>query len=559
VHSDKPAARLLISALKKAGIEDIVLSPGSRNAPLIIETLAHEYEPLVIPDERAAAFTALGMAQQSGKPAVVISTSGSAVLNYYPAVAEAFYARIPLIVVSADRPPYRVDKGEGQTIRQDGVLSRHTLYSVTLPLDGDSPETVFAIRRAVETAFIKKGPVHINVPFEEPLYGQTGASTDFPVAPVTEFMPEPVSESLLNEAERIWKKAGRKMIIVSQFYRPDTIRPALEKLAGFPDTVVLTENLSNLEGPPFFGHIDRLIFPFDTEEWQRYAPDLVITIGNNIISKKIKYLLRARKPRFGHWHAGDDMWAPDTFDALTFHFQTDPSVFLAQLLFRIYDYVPSSDFAELWKHLAEYREKKHEIFTGNLPAGDMMLYKVLSETLREPYIMQWGNSTVVRYAQLFSFSERLRHFANRGTSGIDGTVSTAAGAARKSDKPVLLVTGDLAFQYDHNGLWAQMPDNLKIIVVHNGGGDIFRFIPGPSSVRDYEKYFVYAHRKHYEYLARHAGVPYRRTKTGPEYSPGEFKEQIEEFLKAPGPLIWEINTSAVANAEILKRYFESLR
>jgi len=555
VHSSKTSAQLLFAAFKKADIRDIIVSPGSRNAPLIIESLAAGYRPEVIVDERSAGFTGLGMAQQTHRPAVLICTSGTAVLNYYPAVAEAFYARIPLIVVSADRPPYRIDKGEGQTIRQDGVLEKHTHYSVTLHLEEAVSENSKLIKEAIEMAFLKQGPVHINIPFEEPLYRQVAEPVKFEPAIRTVEEDRPVSEQTLDEVEKIWKKAGRKLIIVSQLPPGEMLNEQLRRLALFDDVVILTENIGNVKDPLFLEHIDRLIFPFNEHTWQEYAPDLVITIGNNIISKKIKYLLRQQKPAYGHWHIGKTPIQPDTFDVLRYKFDTSPEMFLSQLLFRIYDWQPASEYKVLWHNLAEKRRKAHRKYMKELSFGDMKLFDILADTIHSPYQIQWGNSTVVRYAQLFDFAKGITHYSNRGTSGIDGTVSTAVGAAKRTTDKVLLVTGDLAFRYDSNALWQNFPENLKIIVIYNGGGDIFNFIPGPSTVDRYKEYFVAASLADPDVLKVISGFQPEILRTE---SVEEARAQIEDFLSNPHSRLLLVNSAAVNNAEILKNYFDFL-
>jgi len=557
VHSRKPGARRLIGALKAAGIERIVLSPGSRNAPLVIEMPAHGYEPEVIVDERAAAFTALGMARRTGKPVALVCTSGTAVLNYHPAVAEAFYSQVPLIVISADRPPYRIDRGEGQTIRQHGVLAHHTARSVTLPLDGEGEETPGLIAEALETAFTRRLPVHINIPFEEPLYETGPAPEEAPLPVRTQPEEPPLPDTDLDRLEHTWKQARRKLIIVSQLSPSPVLNSQLDRLAKFDDTVILTENLANVRSPRLLGHIDRLVFPMDEHSWRAYAPDLVITVGLNIISKKIKFLLRAVPPALGHWHIGTTPLRLDTFDVLRYHADTTPEMFFSQLLFRIYDSEPSSDYSRKWRELAAYRARRHEAFARTVPPGDWYLYHVLSQSYAGPGIAEWGNSTVVRYAQLFDFDPHLIHYGNRGTSGIDGTLSTAAGTARASDLPVLAVAGDLSLQYDNNAFWAGMPANLKVIVVNNGGGDIFRFIPGPQQVPGYEKYFVYRREGPFDRLAAHYGIPYRRVKA--EGNRETFARAIREFLASEGPGMLDADTSAVPNAEILRAYFDFLR
>jgi 2-succinyl-5-enolpyruvyl-6-hydroxy-3-cyclohexene-1-carboxylate synthase len=548
-----------MAAARQAGIVDVVISPGSRNAPLIIEAEAYPgLQKHIIVDERTAAFTALGMSQASNKPVMLICTSGTAVLNYHPAVAEAFYSRIPLIVVSADRPPYRIDKGEGQTIRQKDVLKNHTLVSVNLPLENEEKKTKTLIAYAFEKAIRHKGPVHINVPFEEPLYEFSKNQEPLPFIRIgNEFSPTPVADEILNHAEKIWKKSKKKLIIVSQIQASPVLTKQLERLAKFPDTVVLTENLSNVQGNKILAHIDRLVFPLTAEEWQSYAPDLVVTIGNNIISKKIKYLLRETKIPNGHWHIGNAPVIPDTFDILTEHFQTDPEIFLSQLLFRIYDTEPVSDFSAIWWKLAADRKMKHGKYLKNIPAGDFCFYELLSKKIRPPYYIQWGNSTVIRYAQLVEFAHGIKHFSNRGTSGIDGSLSTAVGFARKTSGPVLAVLGDLSFRYDANALWQELPPNLKIIVIRNNGGDIFRFIPGPSLVQNFEKYFVASGvpMPDIRLTAESYGIDYMYTR--PDHKK-ELQAAIDEFLNYDKNLIWELDTARYNNAKILKEYFRFL-
>ncbi len=555
MHSAKPTSRLLFALARKAGIRDVVISPGSRNAPLIIEAAARDdLRKHVVTDERSAAFIALGLAEATGRPVMTVCTSGTAVLNQHPAVAEAFYRRIPLVVVSADRPPYRIDKGEGQSIRQRYALQNHTLASVHVPEDDIREHQREQLARALQTAVKRSGPVHINLPFEEPLYERTTQTPDLPDIDFEPPQARPLPEEDLDRLERIWQQAGPKLIIAAQGRFDPTVALQLQRLARMPDTVVLTENTANLRGDNLLEHIDRLIFPLSAEEWENYAPGLVLTVGNNIISKKIKYLLRGQKRPFVHWHAGPHYISPDTFDRLTAHIQTPPEMFFSQMLFRLYDRQFRSDYAARWHALAEKRRKAHTRFLKKLPPSDMLFYHMLSRTLQGPWHVHWSNSTVVRYAQLFPFDNRVKHYANRGTSGIDGSLSTALGFALGTGRPVLHVTGDLSFVYDSNALWNLNPGNLKIIVLDNGGGDIFRFIPGPSTVPGYEKYFVAPHQTALEDLARAYGRTTRRL----DLSASDAGAILSDFLAKEDSTVLFVNTRPAPNAKILKDYFRSL-
>ncbi len=556
MHSAKPQVTLLFDHLEATGVRDLVISPGSRNAPLIIEAQARSgFKKTVIPDERSAGFVALGMAEASGRPVAVISTSGTAVLNYHPAVAEAFYRRIPLIVLSADRPEYRIDKGEGQSIRQRGALHNHVIAETHLS-ESQTPEVWNEKLTGVLTKLIRhSGPIHINLPFEEPLYESVKhyrkqTATDYAKPEVL-----PLADTDLARMEKSWQKAGRKMIIAAQGRFDPIVGLQLERLAARPDTVVLTETTANLSGQALHGHIDRLIFPLDDAEWEKLAPDLVITLGNNIISKKIKFLLRQSPPAQGHWHIGAHYITPDTFDRLTEHVPTTPAMFFSQWLFRTQYENIQSDYAARWAHLARARDEKHKRFARKVPWSDWMFYDLLRQYLPADYHVHWANSTVVRYAQLFDFDSRIRHSANRGTSGIDGSHSTALGYARRSGVPVLHVTGDLSFLYDSSALWAPWPTNLKTIVLQNGGGDIFRFIPGPQDVPDYERYFVAPPRADLESMAAAFGLQTQKLRPASRIEAGR---KLNEFLSGRDAKILLVDTSEAFNARILKDYFTSL-
>jgi 2-succinyl-5-enolpyruvyl-6-hydroxy-3-cyclohexene-1-carboxylate synthase len=337
MYSDIPAAQTLVLQFKAKGIKRIVISPGSRNAPLTISFTKHPFfECYSIVDERCAAFFALGMAQQTGEPVAVVCTSGSALLNYYPAIAEAFYSDIPLIVVSADRPSYRIDIGDGQTIRQQNVFEKHIGYSANLKQDvshashlvakygksllKDSQESIQSfneqeIVRAITTATDNKAPVHINIPFEEPLYGRVEEPT-ITLGEVKYKQEEELGNVDWSELSELWRKSIKKMILVGVNPPNALDETIIDQLASDGNTLVFTETTSNLHHPEFFPSIDSIVAPIekrqDSEDvFKELQPDLLITFGGLIVSKKIKAFLRRHKP-VHHWHI-DPKKAYDTF------------------------------------------------------------------------------------------------------------------------------------------------------------------------------------------------------------------------------------------------------
>ena len=552
-HSAKPTAQLLSAALLEAGIRDIIISPGSRNAPLIIEfTNQPEFNNLSIVDERVAGFFGLGMAQQTGRPVVLVCTSGSALLNYYPAIAEAFYSHIPLIVVSADRPQKWIDQGEGQTIRQHEVFKNHSWYNVTLSETG-TEQDLNDLKTAIETAFKRRGPVHINMPFDEPLYQIV--EKEFPETGhiQTEFPDKIYDVAFLEQFEQKWQAAKQKMILVGQHQPSEFLQLQLNKLAEDTSVIILTENIANVTNGKFINNIDQVIFSLDDNRLEDLKPDILITIGRNIVSKKIKQFLRQHQPQ-EHWHVEKTALPPDTFEALTQHFDTAPEMFLSQFLFLVKPV--TSDYQQKWLDIKQKHKQIHQKFLQKTGFSDLKTFELISQNIPGGYMVQWSNSSTIRYAQLFDYKPDIIHFSNRGTSGIDGSTSTAAGAAYASGKPVLLVTGDISFLYDSNGLWHKyLPDNFKIILINNGGGEIFNFIPGPSQTGAINEFFATKHQYDAAKLAEMYHLGYQKVTNLDELQSGIQKL----FATNKQAQLLEIDTKEVDNAGVLKAYFSNLK
>jgi len=356
--SSIPSAQQLVHHCRLKNIRHIVISPGSRNAPLIISFTEDPYFTCYsIVDERCAAFFALGMAQQLHRPVAVVCTSGSALLNYYPAVAEAFYSDIPLVIISADRPHYKIDIGDGQTIRQDHVFDRHIGYSANLQQDiSHATETVrslmpsmvkkevsiekqqqaisesnnAALKKALDTVCDIKTPVHINIPFEEPLYNTVSIGHESISVLDKAVLPVSFDEDISQYLER-WNTSKKKMVLVG-VYPPNSIeQEILDHLANDPSVLVFTETTSNLHHPNFFQSIDSIIAPMEKAKnkealFEALQPDVLLTFGGLIVSKKIKAFLRKYKPQH-HWHVHETK-AYDTFFSNPFHFKCHANSFL---------------------------------------------------------------------------------------------------------------------------------------------------------------------------------------------------------------------------------------
>lgn len=551
-YSSKRSIQILAYLLKEYGIFNIVISPGSRNAPLAIHfSETDEFNCYSIVDERSAAFVGLGMAKSEKKPVAITCTSGSASANYYPAITEAFYQNIPMLILTADRPTDYVDIFDGQTIRQNAIYAQHSYGDFQLMEDGKEnadDENFSLIKKAIELCFEKQGPVHINIPLEEPLYQLVSELPTFP--PVEKNISKKQYELPSNLAAE-WNLSKRILILVGTRDYSEELEMQLTQLVKNHSVVVLTEANSNLTHPKFFSHIDRYIFNFSEEDFKTYAPELLITIGQNVVSKKIKQFLRKAKPK-NHWHI-HEVWQPDTFFSLTEKIETQPEIFFKKLLNFIK--LEPQPYFNLWDVLRDKRDLKHNDYCLKAPFSDFKFFEILSEKLPENINLHFSNSSAIRYAQLFDFQKN-KIFCNRGTSGIDGSTSTAMGFAMKSAQQTVLVTGDLSFFYDINGLWNNyIPPYTRIIVFNNGGGDIFKIIPGPSSTNALDEFILTKHHKNAELIAKHFGFSY--TKVSDEDT---LSRVLDNFFKQDVKAkILEVDTAAVENSEVLKNYFEALK
>jgi len=485
-----PLAQTIIQLCKSKNIKHIVISPGSRNAPLTIGFANHDYfECYSILDERSAAFFALGIAQQLREPVVLVCTSGSALLNYYPAIAEAFYSDIPLVVLSADRPKHLIGIGDGQTINQDNVFVNHILYSANLTT-GNPEQDEIEIHDALNTSIIKKGPVHLNVRFKEPLYETID---DFSVSLMSIEKSINVEFSDLEDIDQyisIWNNAKRKMVLVGVNYPNQIEQEYLDVLANDSSVIVFTEATSNLHHDKFFSSIDKIIAPLKEEEFKALQPEVLLTFGGMVVSKKIKAFLREYQPKH-HWHI-DEKKANDTFFCLNKHFKASVNEVFKFLLKN--GNQATSEYQSYWQSVKQIRSKNHQEYLQEVSFSDLKIFDIILKSIPNHNMLQLGNSSAIRYTQLFDISKTLNVFCNRGTSGIDGSTSTAIGAASVTDKQTTFITGDLSFFYDSNALWSNyIPDNFRIIVVNNGGGGIFRILPGNKNTKNFDTYFETKH------------------------------------------------------------------
>lgn len=551
IYPKIPLAQSIIQICLAKGITTIIISPGSRNAPLTIGFVNNPaFQCYSIADERSAAFFGLGIAQQTKQPVALVCTSGSALLNYYPAFAEAFYSQIPLIVISADRPQSKIDIGDGQTIRQENVFENHSLLNANLHEDVSASNDL-KINEAINTAITQKGPVHINAPFEEPLYETVLALSVAVNTVASTNITQTISIEDVSEYATIWNNATKKMILVG-VNEPNTIsKKTIETFAKDDSVVVLTETTSNLHHDTFINNIDTIITPFTEEDFENFRPEILVTFGGMVVSKRIKAFLRKYRPKH-HWHI--DSWrAYDTFGALTKHFEIDPNVFFDAFM-PLVNATESNYFQQL-NAVKVLRKLKSDLYLSKIPFSDFKVFEKVIQRLPMNSQLQISNSSAIRYAQLIDIHPSIEVYCNRGTSGIDGSTSTAIGAAVANKKQTVFVTGDISFLYDSNALWNNyIPKNFKIILINNGGGGIFRILPGHEESPVFNTFFETSHCLTAEHLAKMYGFEY--SIASDEVSLATSLTTL--YAQNEKPSILEIFTPTLENDSVLLQFFKQL-
>ena len=554
--TNKSGISTFINTAVNCGMRHVVCSPGSRNAALVIAIDEHpKLEAIVIHDERSAAFYALGMAQQLNAPVGVVCTSGSAMLNYYPAVAEAFYQCIPLVVMTADRPVEWVNHGDGQTIVQTGVYTNHIRY------EGNVDEMVVghkkeSLKEKIKEAFqigngAWKGPIHFNFPISEPMYGFVDA--DYSETEELENVSTIDYPELDEGFKESWRTSKKKMILCGQMDENPALQSRLIALSEDSSIAVIVENTSNMQHNNFVHCIDRTLSGIQKQEIEDFQPDLLITLGGAIISKRIKNFLRDADIN-EHCKVGAEFPEMDTYRKLTRSVECLPAQFLNELL-KFNEPKGDSRLGLAWKQRDLEYEVLAETFVHSAPYSDLTVFDTVLDCIPENSIIHMGNSSVVRYCQLFNPVRSMIYHSNRGTSGIDGSTSTACGAALVTpNKCNVLITGDVSFFYDSNALWSNhLPANLRIILINNGGGGIFKIIDGPSSTSQLEKYFEAKHVHSAEYICKAFNVGYERAENVEQI---EFK-MIDFFREdeIQRPKLLEIFTPSERNDKVLKEFF----
>ena len=509
MYSDKDHVNILTALLVAHGIRHVVVCPGSRNAPIVHNlTTCPDIACYPVTDERSAGFYALGMSQALKQPVVVCVTSGTALLNLAPAVAEAWYQHRSLVVISADRPSQWIDQLDGQTLPQPDALGRFVKRAVSLPEPRNDEERWYCNRLVNEALIVRDAPVHINVPITEPLFGFSVA--ELPVERKIEWLPADISPTTLSHVTRMFLQAKRPMLIAGQPMNPN-----------------LDEAVSLVE---------------DRED---YVPDFVLYIGGSIVSKRVKRFLRKARET---WVVNETGEVTDTFMNLTHVVQGDGEAVADHIRFMMV--MEPHPFVQQWDALLASVHQQAEAYE---PTYSQMAAVKYFERQVGDAVIHYANSSAIRLANIFA---KRTVWCNRGVNGIEGSLSTAAGFSVVSAERVFCVIGDLSFFYDGNALWnKQLKGNLRILLLNNGGGGIFRQLPIGDGRSEALDYVMATHHTSAEGICKSYGVEYLCAR-----NEAEMEEGIQRLLKEESarPLLLEVFTDAATDAQVFQDYYRSL-
>ncbi|MCH7612191.1 MAG: 2-succinyl-5-enolpyruvyl-6-hydroxy-3-cyclohexene-1-carboxylic-acid synthase [Candidatus Marinimicrobia bacterium] len=550
----------LIDLCAQFGVRKAVVCPGSRCAPLLIGFGKHPgIETFSITDERSAGFVCLGLAQQSGEPVVLVCTSGTAAQNFAPAVTEAFYQMVPLLILTADRPPEWIDQWDGQTIHQKNVYIDHVKGSFVF-----DEENLEVAEEALDLAMTEaRGPVHLNIPIREPFYPDSIDDVLFATETRSSRRYDIIKEEILNDD--FWQElqtelnSVKKIMILGGQSEPN---PELVGLLNQIDVPIVADVISNLHEVKnviksadlvFKTNDENLLTAKGTEDTkintiiaENLKPDLLITFGRSVISTNLKLYLRKHKPK-AHWHIGLGM-VGDPFQSLTKTVQVSPAYFFSEWLKRKIAVPYQNQYQSV---LAEAQIKVDAESKSILDVSVFNYFSAVAKVINvmpENSVLHLGNSMPVRIANFIGLDKpNVDVYSNRGTSGIDGTVSTAVGhALADPSRTHTIIVGDLAFFYDRNGLWLnhKFPQNLRIVILNDGGGGIFNIISGPSNQGELTELFTTPHKRTAELTAKEFELEYWGVKT---------MEELEKMLEGFESGILEIFTDMKINKNVFNK------
>lgn len=533
-----------VDELTRMGVKNVVISPGSRSTPLAILMSDHEQlQTHVLIDERSSAFFALGIAKASKNPVAIVCTSGSAAANYYPAIVEANHSNVPLIVITTDRPHELRDIGAPQAMNQTELYHNFTYYFHDMAIPENCNEMISYARtiayKGVEISRKRRGPVQINMPFREPLLPNCNKEDRFTVGIRNRMNTE---TSLFNQKLKVSQQfienfsQLKNVLVVAGDMQNEDEQNEIVHICNELHIPLLADPLSQLRHGDVIDSYD--LFLRDEIIQEKLKADCIIRIGAYPVSKVLGQFLK--KQDIPQWYIGETEKIPDPAHKITNHLACSPLDFFQEL--QANDAVKNDSYETKWKTLQRISGEYLEDISPSLIHEGLIIREAI-KNMEECSSIFVSNSMPIRDVDIFfrSHYKKLKIYANRGVNGIDGIISTALGVAFV-EQECLLITGDLSFYHDLNGLLAAKKYNLslKVLLINNDGGGIFSFLPQSKE----EKYFE-------ELYGTPIALPFRPIVEayGGNFSECTTIEQLHHFIKSPynGLQVLEVKTNRKEN------------
>lgn len=474
MYTELKSYQIIIALLKEYGIKHCVLSAGSRNVPFVHSIEEDPYfKCYSVVDERSAGYFALGLAQELNEPVVISCTSSTATCNYWPPVAEAYYQGVPIVVLTSDRDPQMLGQWEDQMIDQVGMYDRHVRKSVNLPIINNSDDELYC-QRLMNEALLElnhhgTGPVHINVPMKS--YNNSFNVKKLPsVTKIDRICIEDSEDKWLSKIEKL-KNAQRILVTCGQnSYVSDELKKSIKEFFNSFNSAISVEYMSNIEFEEGLnlniGMDSRYVTPKKVKE---LLPDILISFGGNIFSG-IKEEFRKFKGSFEHWLIQEDGRVVDMYKSLTTIFECTPEYFFNYFVTRSHQSKNNKEYYDLLKGYVDSVE------FPEFPYSHVYAIKEVVEKIPTDSILHLSINNSIRIANFFKLNPNIKTYANIGTHGIDGCLSSFLGQAAASNKESFLVIGDLAFFYDMNAMRLRhINNNVHILMINNEGGSEFYF------------------------------------------------------------------------------------
>lgn len=501
MYSNLKNIQILVALLKKYNVKQIVISAGTRHTPFVYSVEHDDYfKTYSVVDERSAGFFAIGLIEELHEPVAVVCTSGTAAANYVSAANEAFYQQLPLLLLTADRNHYYMFQQEEQMIPQEGLYSQVCKNVVTLGHVRDEKDFWYYSRICNEALLDltqgEMGPVHINFIVEND-YPIQGGIVKFDEKNLPDI--KKINRLTLEDSEQTWSKWADKLkkskvLIIYGQYRPlnDEEQSIIEEFCEKYDVVISTDIISNLHTKysiPTFAMCRTL----NKKQIKSLCPDIVITMNANTISE-IKQQLADFKNEFEHWHVSAKGKVSDPFKKLSDVIACSPMMFFKKFA-KLNKDTEEHSFFDRWKEQYNSIGNKGSLNEEPVTYSSMYAVQQYIKNIPANSLLHIANSNSIRLSAYFNVDPTVTVYDNRGTHGIDGSMSAFIGQASVSNRPSFLVIGDLSFFYDMNALWNHyVGNNIRILVCNNSGGAIFHSFPNTANVPTLDEHIAAAHK-----------------------------------------------------------------